>query len=116
MPPGMRQAGAFTFQTLFPRKNKLVELSNVSPYYGGYSLGVPPLPIPHREVKPKRADGTAMQRGRVGRRQLRPEGRPIQVPGDSNVPGDFFCVPAAGGAAGRASLLCYFGISSVRLQ
>ena len=26
---------------------------------GGYSCGVPPLPIPNREVKPVRADGTA---------------------------------------------------------
>ena len=26
---------------------------------GGYSDGVPPLPIPNREVKPDRADGTA---------------------------------------------------------
>ncbi len=26
---------------------------------GGYSVGVPPLPIPNREVKPDRADGTA---------------------------------------------------------
>ena len=26
---------------------------------GGYSRGVPPLPIPNREVKPVRADGTA---------------------------------------------------------
>ena len=26
---------------------------------GGYSAGVPPLPIPNREVKPGRADGTA---------------------------------------------------------
>ena len=37
---------------------------------GGYSGGVPPLPIPNREVKPARADGTAMQCGRVGRRLL----------------------------------------------
>ena len=29
------------------------------PYSGGYSVGVPPLPIPNREVKPVRADGTA---------------------------------------------------------
>ena len=27
--------------------------------YGGYSVGVPPLPIPNREVKPVHADGTA---------------------------------------------------------
>ena len=27
--------------------------------YGGYSAGVPPLPIPNREVKPVHADGTA---------------------------------------------------------
>ena len=35
-------------------------------YLGGYSVGVPPLPIPNREVKPDCADGTAMQCGRVG--------------------------------------------------
>ena len=29
------------------------------PHSGGYSVGVPPLPIPNREVKPNRADGTA---------------------------------------------------------
>ena len=29
------------------------------PFLGGYSDGVPPLPIPNREVKPVRADGTA---------------------------------------------------------
>ena len=33
---------------------------------GGYCDGVPPLPIPNREVKPVCADGTAMQCGRVG--------------------------------------------------
>ena len=27
---------------------------------GGYSVGVPPLPIPNREVKPYSADGTAI--------------------------------------------------------
>jgi hypothetical protein len=26
---------------------------------GGYIVGVPPLPIPNREVKPYQADGTA---------------------------------------------------------
>ena len=37
---------------------------------GGYCGGVPPLPIPNREVKPVIADGTAMQCGRVGSRLL----------------------------------------------
>ena len=37
---------------------------------GGYSRGVPPLPIPNRAVKPARADGTAPQCGRVGRRRF----------------------------------------------
>ena len=37
---------------------------------GGYCGGVPPLPIPNREVKPACADGTAMQCGRVGGRHL----------------------------------------------
>ena len=33
---------------------------------GGYSGGVPPLPIPNREVKPARADGTAGTLGEYG--------------------------------------------------
>ena len=37
---------------------------------GGYCVGVQPLPIPNREVKPVCADGTAMQCGRVGGRHL----------------------------------------------
>ncbi len=37
---------------------------------GGYSGGVPPLPIPNREVKPARANGTAHECGRVGCRHL----------------------------------------------
>ena len=41
-------------------------LFNSHPISGGYSVGVPPLPIPNREVKPNCADGTAMQCGRVG--------------------------------------------------
>ena len=39
-----------------------------TPLSGGYCGGVPPLPIPNREVKPVCADGTAMQCGRVGSR------------------------------------------------
>ena len=39
-----------------------------TPLSGGYCGGVPPLPIPNREVKPTCADGTAMQCGRVGSR------------------------------------------------
>ena len=34
-------------------------------YSGDYSIRVPPLPIPNREVKPDHADGTASS-GRVG--------------------------------------------------
>ena len=41
-----------------------------TPLSGGYCGGVPPLPIPNREVKPTCADGTAMQCGRVGSRFL----------------------------------------------
>ena len=36
---------------------------------GGFSRGVPPLPIPNRAVKPARADGTDTPVGRVGRRR-----------------------------------------------
>ena len=34
-------------------------ICNIKRYSGGYSSGVPPLPIPNREVKPVHADGTA---------------------------------------------------------
>ena len=37
---------------------------------GDHSVGVPPLPIPNREVKPTRADGTALSCGRVGHRRF----------------------------------------------
>ena len=47
----------------------LVEIRH-NPLSGGYCGGVPPLPIPNREVKPTCADGTAMQCGRVGSRLL----------------------------------------------
>ena len=47
---------------------------------GGYSVGVPPLPIPNREVKPDSADGTASS-GRVGRRQLKPTPDSLMSPG-----------------------------------
>ena len=42
----------------------------VNRFSGDYSVGVPPLPIPNREVKPNRADGTAFSCGRVGRRHF----------------------------------------------
>ena len=44
--------------------------SDINEISGGYCGGVPPLPIPNREVKPAYADGTAMQCGRVGSRLL----------------------------------------------
>ena len=53
---------------------------------GGYCGGVPPLPIPNREVKPTCADGTAMQCGRVGSRLLSAGALRIQYSR-----GSFFC-------------------------
>ena len=47
-----------------------LDVSFTKTYSGGYSSGAPPLPIPNREVKPGRADGTAPQCGRVGRRRF----------------------------------------------
>ncbi len=38
--------------------------------FGGYSSGVPPLPVPNREVKPAHADGTTVTRGRAGSRRF----------------------------------------------
>ena len=62
MTDGVRKISFFTFHFSL----LILGLTNS----GGYSGGVPPLPIPNREVKPARADGTAMQCGRVGRRLL----------------------------------------------
>ena len=56
---------------------------------GGYCGGVPPLPIPNREVKPTYADGTAMQCGRVGSRLLFKSRR---SPEDRNILGAFFII------------------------
>ena len=54
---------------------------------GGYCGGVPPLPIPNREVKPTSADGTAMQCGRVGNRLL------LEESSETKVLGLFFFMP-----------------------
>ena len=52
----------------FIERFKCVSKASCLWHYGGYSVGVPPLPIPNREVKPVRADGTAYS-GRVGSRR-----------------------------------------------
>ena len=54
----------------FQRRLSSVPVNAEKAYSGGFCPGVPPLPIPNREVKPGRADGTAPQCGRVGRRLL----------------------------------------------
>ena len=70
-------------------KNRV--LSQVK-YRGGYSGGVPPLPIPNREVKPARADGTAPPGGRVGRR--RPSGSPSEKQETAYPAGSLLFIPA----------------------
>ena len=55
--------------------SELVIALTLQRYSGGYCSGVPPLPIPNREVKPACADGTAMQCGRVGGRHFYSEPR-----------------------------------------
>ena len=72
---------------------------------GGFSRGVPPLPIPNRAVKPARADGTDTPVGRVGRRRasgspgrLMMSGAPFFVPVPVPLP-----FPAPGPAPGPAS-------------
>ena len=57
-------------------------------YPGGHCAGVPPLPIPNREVKPGCADGTAQQCGRVGGRRLFVDMVPVWPSGRT---GTFFC-------------------------
>ena len=48
---------------------------------GRPSAGAPPLPIPNREVKPCRADGTGVTPGRVGRRPYHYGPPPIRAGG-----------------------------------
>ena len=55
---------------------------------GGYSNGVPPLPIPNREVKPINADGTAFSCGRVGSRLFKVRSQGLTF---------FLCLPVWGG-------------------
>ena len=78
----------------------LIETSCSNRTLGGYCGGVPPLPIPNREVKPTSADGTAMQCGRVGNRLLLEESSETKVLGLS-----FFLLYGLlrGGAAGAAA-------------
>ena len=59
----------------------LIETSCSNRTLGGYCGGVPPLPIPNREVKPTSADSTAMQCGRVGNRLLLEESSETKVLG-----------------------------------
>ena len=75
---------------------------------GGFSRGVPPLPIPNRAVKPARADGTDTPVGRVGRRRasgspgrLMTSGAPLFVPVPVPVPVPL-PFPAPGPAPGPA--------------
>ena len=56
-----------------------IETSCSNRTLGGNCGGVPPLPIPNREVKPTSADGTAMQCGRVGNRLLLEESSETKV-------------------------------------
>ena len=60
-------------------RDRFIDIGNVNYRYvpahlGGNSGRAPPLPIPNREVKPARADGTARSCGRVGRRLLQASG------------------------------------------
>ena len=66
---------------------------------GGYSGGVPPLPIPNREVKPVIADGSALSGVRVGSCRFSTRTSDFGCPG-------FLFVPSS------ISVLCYslFGL------
>ena len=73
---------------------------------GGFSRGVPPLPIPNRAVKPARADGTDTPVGRVGRR------RTSGSPDIDKMSGLLFLYAADGSAAAcleRARSSCMIG-------
>lgn len=68
----------YTFSIVATELNYDNSLSICQPYSGGYSVRVPPLPIPNREVKLTHADGTAYLGGRVGSRLFK--GRSFDLP------------------------------------
>ena len=74
---------------------------------GGYCGGVPPLPIPNREVKPTYADGTAMQCGRVGSRLLLEKSEALRVAIFSGLL--LFCYACSGHAQAPSSSLSISG-------
>ena len=82
---------------------------------GGYCGGVPPLPIPNREVKPACADGTAMQCGRVGGRLLF-EYILAGVPEALMLPGRLFSCPWGGKQRGRSTYGCSVHRADVSLR
>ena len=84
------------------------ELCIMNQNLGGYSSGVPPLPIPNREVKPTRADGTALHRGRVGRRRFS-ETSKIQFFGVSL----FYTLPLSKGECPAGEGVCLLLLSVV---
>ena len=61
--PKLSGAGSFSLnvfvKTEFHQRVKYIKVLADYKDLGGYSDGVPPLPIPNREVKPVSADGTA---------------------------------------------------------
>ena len=72
--PKLSGAGSFSHTAILlkPSFTSMLKILGVSQYgkrqadtkdLGGYSDGVPPLPIPNREVKPVSADGTAYKVG-----------------------------------------------------
>ena len=79
----MTQVSCVQMSTIHVVRNWTYEKEETS---GGYCGGVPPLPIPNREVKPTYADGTAMQCGRVGSRLLFKSKSSLE---DSNIFGAF---------------------------
>ena len=75
-----REVNPYVIRPWNARRGMISEMSGVrEEISGGYCGGVPPLPIPNREVKPTSADGTAMQCGRVGNRLLFLRGAMQQV-------------------------------------
>ena len=63
-----REVNPYVIRPWNARRGMISEMSGVrEDISGGYCGGVPPLPIPNREVKHTNADGTAPPGGRVGR-------------------------------------------------
>ena len=94
---------ATSFNVKIPRLRSLADLTRASRFLGGLTARVTPVPIPNTEVKPRRADDTALE---TTRERRSPPG--LKYRGRSVFAGRPFCF-----GSGRMLVgYCHYGLRS----